>query len=475
MKSRKNRRHIVSITLIIPGVLLVFASLTSCRSGQSSQATPDERDIFISDLKERTFNYFWEQVDKPTWGIPDRYPTRRFTSIAATGFGLTAYLVGIKNGYISRDEGAERVLNTLRWFWNSRQGPETHGVTGYKGFYYHFLTYDSGIRFENTELSTIDTGLLMAGILACQSYFDMNNPDETEIRTLADSLFLRVEWDWAMNGQDAISMGYHPGKGFLKAKWTGYNEAMVLLIMAMGSPTHPINANSWKVWCAPYVWNDFYGYDMVNFSPLFGHQYSHMFIDFRGIQDDYMRSKDIDYFENSRRATLANRAYCADNPGSFEAYSDSVWGLTACDGPGQQRQLTSDGPKQFWAYRARGASAIGIIDDGTIAPTAAGGSIPFLPEECIHTLMNMKEVFGDSLYGQYGFRDAFNMTFKTKDGNRGWFDIDYLGIDQGPILIQLENYQTGLIWDLMKKNKYIVQGLRRAGFTGGWLENVNNE
>ncbi len=238
----------------------------------------------------------------------------------------------------------------------------------------------------------------MAGILSCQSYFDGPGDDETEIRALADSLYRRVEWDWAMNGQDAMSMGYHPGSGFLKSRWTGYNEAMILVVMAMGSPTHPIGDSAWKTWCSTYKWGDFYGYDMVNFSPLFGHQYSHMYIDFRGIQDDYMRQKGIDYFENSRRATLGNRAYCMDNPLGFSAYSGNVWGLTACDGPAQTQQMTSEGLRRFWNYRARGASAIDTIDDGTIAPTAAGGSIPFAPEECISALMAMKEQFGDSLY-----------------------------------------------------------------------------
>ncbi|HYW97312.1 MAG TPA: glucoamylase family protein [Bacteroidales bacterium] len=449
--------------------LLFFVLIVSCTNSKRPAEAPD-REAFLSDLKQRTFNYFWEQVDMPTWGIPDRYPSRRFTSIAATGFGLTSYLVGIENGYITREQGAGRVLNTLRWFWHSKQGPEKSGVTGYKGFYYHFLTYGDGERFENTELSTIDTGLLMAGILSCQSYFDGDNTEETSIRALADSLYLRVQWDWAMNGLDAMSMGYHPGQGFLKAKWVGYNEAMVLVLMAMGSPTHPIGDSAWSTWCKPYVWADFYGYDMINFSPLFGHQYSQMYVDFRGIQDAYTRSKGIDYFENSRRATLGNRAYCIDNPKAYDGYSDNIWGLTACDGPGHSEQMTDHGLRQFWSYRARGASAIDTIDDGTIAPTAAGGSIPFAPDECINALMTMKAQYGDSLYRKYGFCDAFNMTYKTSSGKKGWFDVDYIGIDQGPILIQLENYQTGLIWDVMKKNKYIVAGLRRAGFSGGWLE-----
>jgi hypothetical protein len=430
-----------------------------------------EKTAFLNDLKRRTFMYFWELADKPTGQIPDRYPTNNFTSISATGFGFAAYLVGIENNYITREEGAERVLHGLNWLWQSKQGPEDSGVTGYKGFYYHFLTYGDGIRYRDVELSTIDTGLLMAGILTCQSYFDGDNEAEKQIRSLSDSLYLRVEWDWAMNGQEYMSMGWFPDRGFLDAQWTGYNEAMILIIMAMGSPSHPVHDTAWTSWCKKYQWSEFYGQEHVNFSPLFGHQYSHMFIDFRGIQDAYMADKGIDYFENSRRATYSNRAYCMDNPSGFNGYDDKIWGLTACDGPGEIKLPFDIDSIQFWSYRARGASNLEIVDDGTIAPAAAGGSIPFAPEICINALMAMKDNFGNSLYQEYGFKDAFNLTFQADErSDTGWFDKDYIGIDQGPIVIQIENYQTGLIWQIMKKNKYVFKGLKKAGFSGGWLE-----
>jgi hypothetical protein len=268
-------------------------------------------------------------------------------------------------------------------------------------------------------------------------------------------------------------MGWFPDRGFLDAKWTGYNEAMILILMALGSPSHPVHDSAWHSWCKNYQWSEFYGQEHVNFAPLFGHQYSHMFIDFRGIQDAYMADKGIDYFENSKRATYSNRAYCMDNPSGFNGFSDKIWGLTACDGPGEIKQSFEFDSIQFWGYRARGVSNIEIVDDGTIAPTAAGGSIPFAPEICIDALLAMKNNFGISLYHKYGFKDAFNLTFQVEDNpNPGWFDKDYIGIDQGPILIQLENYQTGLIWEVMKKNKYIVNGLKKAGFHGGWLEQL---
>lgn len=448
-------------------LLILFIPLLSCNTGGNKTNSKAE---FIQDLQQKTFNYFWETVDKDTWQIPDRYPKKTFTSIAATGFGLASYLVGIENNYITRKEGADRVFKTLDWFWNSEQGPDKKGTTGYKGFYYHFLTYNKGVRYKNVELSTIDTGLLMAGMLACQSFFDKNNETEEQIRNLVDSLYRRVQWDWAMNGDKNMSMGWRPEKGFIEASWQGYNEAMILLIMAMGSPTHPVTDTAWKTWCDTYQWDDFYGYEHVNFSPLFGHQYSHMFIDFRGIQDEYMREKGIDYFENSRRATLANRAYCIDNPNNFKGYSENIWGLTACDGPANTKKVVKGDTIQFWTYRARGASSRRITDDGTIAPTAAGGSVPFTPQKSIDALYAMKEKYGDQLYKEYGFKDAFNLTYKTDKSDKGWFDNDYIGIDQGPILIQLENYESDLIWDLMKRNKYIVNGLKKAGFEGGWLD-----
>jgi len=263
-----------------------------------------------------------------------------------------------------------------------------------------------------------------------------------------------------------MSMGWHPESGFIRAQWEGYDESMILLILALGAPVYSIPEGSWDVWTSTNNWADFYGFEHVNFGPLFGHQYSHMFIDFRDIQDAYMREKGIDYFENSRLATLANRAYCIDNPGGFEGYSENIWGLTAGDGPANETRVIGNRKVQFSTYHARGAADGYIEDDGTIVPTAAGGSIPFAPEETLKALYTMKEKFGDQLYTEYGFLDSFNLTYSEE----GWFNPDYIGIDQGPILIQLENYETELIWSILRENKYIRKGLEKAGFTGGWME-----
>ena len=426
---------------------------------------------FLDSLQRDTFRYFWDTTNPENGLVPDRAPTPSFASIAAVGFGLTAYLVGVERGYVTRQQAADRTLQTLRFFANAPQSEKATGVAGYKGFFYHFLDMKTGERFKQVELSTIDTALLLGGILSAQSYFDQNTPAETEIRQLADQIYGRVDWTWFQTRRPFVSMGWHPETGFIKSDWTGYNEAMLLYVLALGSPTHPVGTDVWPAWTKSYPWATFYDQPHVNFDPLFGHQYSHCWIDFRGIRDEYMRGKGIDYAENSRRATYANRAYCVANPGKWRDYGPTIWGLTACDGP---KDTTVSG-RQFFSYRARGAASTQVVDDGTIAPTAAGGSLAFAPEICVPALRAMKTKYGAKLYGDYGFRDAFNPTYRYQSSSangstqQGWFDVDYLGIDQGPILLMAENLRTGFVWNLMKKNPHIRRGLIKAGFTGGWL------
>jgi hypothetical protein len=418
-----------------------------------SRATPEQTTAFLDSLSRDTFNFFWDLAEPENGNQPDRWPTPSFSSIAATGFGLPAYLVGVKRGYITREQAAERVAKTLTFFVRAPRGKSKEGVAGYRGFFYHFIDPKTGLRFQQVELSTVDTGLLMAGILSCHAFFDGDNETEKSIRAMADELYRAVEWDWAMNGDTRMSMGWHPERDFLGARWAGYNEAMILYVLAIGSPTHPIPPSSWTAWTKTYQWATYQRQDYVNFGPLFGHQFSQMFIDFRGIKDEYMAAKGIDYFENSRRATLANRSYCMTNPGAFVGYSASFWGLTACDGPGNRGKANPN--VSFEGYNARGAAQFYLKDDGTIAPTAAGGSIPFAPEECIAALRDMKWRLKTKLYGKYGFKDAFNLSIEYLDGTTGWYDPDYLGLDQGPILLQLENYKSGFVWDVMKKSPYI--------------------
>ena len=466
------------------GLLVVASACTSATSitGISTPIPPSalttRQTAFLDTLERRTFNWFWERSDPNTGLTPDRWPTKSFSSVAAIGFALTAYPVGVERGYVARADAAQRTLNTLRFMFNAPQGTQPANVTGYKGFFYHFLDMQTGFRFERVELSTIDTSLLLGGILFAQSYFTGADPTESAIRAYADSIYLRVDWAWAVNQPNVVSMGWHPESGYINADWRGYDEGMIVYVLALGSPTHSINPASWAEWTKTYVWADFYGQTHVNFAPLFGHQYSHIWIDFRGIQDAYMRGKGIDYFENSRRATLSQRSYAIANPGQWRDYGANVWGLTAGDGPFDTTFVIGGRSRQFFTYRARGAAANEIQDDGTIAPTAAGGSVPFAPEIAIPALIAMREKYGDNLFTNYGFVDDFNPTLVEGTARYGrivpgvgWFDTDYLGIDQGPIIAMIENYRSDLIWKTMRKNKYIVAGLEKAGFTGGWLGN----
>lgn len=462
--------------------LFLRAVLAIASAPTLSGAAPASDDRFLDDVERRTFNYFWKTTPAENGLTPDRWPSKSASSIAAVGFGLTACCLGVDRGWITRDAGAERVLTTLRFFEGSPQNEDPVEATGFRGFYYHFLEMDTGRRWRRCELSSIDTALLMLGVLACQEYFDQDEPSERAIRGLADSLYRRVEWDWMQPRPPLLAMGWKPEEGgFGRADYDGYNEAMFLYVLALGSPTHPIDADAWEAFTASYKWSDFQNREHVNFSPLFGHQYTACWIDLRGIQDAYMRSKGIDYFENSRRATLAQRDYAIANPAGWRGYGENVWGLTACDGPGPHLAVVDGELRRFSSYRARGASAQRIDDDGTIAPTAAGGSIPFTPTESLAALRTMRQRYGDQLYGRFGFRDAFNPTFTfaevtTRHGTvseDGWFDNDYLGIDQGPILLMAENHRTGFVWDLLRSSPYLREGLRRAGFRGGWLDATN--
>ncbi len=435
-------------------------------------------DPFLDTLEARTFQFFWRVTDARTGLAPDRAPSKSFSSVAAIGFALTSYPIGSDRGYVTRAQAAERALVTLEFLWSAPQGAGATGVAGYKGFFYHFLDMQSGRRFETVELSTIDSAILFAGALACREYFTGSDATESRIRALADSLYLRADWQWAQPNAPAITHGWSPEKGFIPYDWRGYNEAMLVYVLALGSPRHPATGDAWREYTTRYQWGRFQGQEYLSFGPLFGHQYSHVWIDFRGIRDDYMRARGIDYFENSRRATYAQQRYGAANPMAWRAYSDSIWGFTASDGPGDTTLLIGGARREFHSYWARGAGGERSNDDGTIAPTAPGGSIAFAPEIALPALKAMRRTYGDDLFSTYGFLDAFNPTFVVgaprashagRDTPRGWFDSDYLGIDQGPILVMTDNFRDELIWSLMKKSPYVRRGLAKAGFTGGWL------
>ena len=401
-------------------------------------------DAFLDYVQQANFDYFWYAANPANGLVPDRSAAGSACSIAAVGFGLTAIGIGIDHGWISRTQGVARVLTTLNTFFSGPQGPGTSGVIGYNGWFYHFLDMNTALRAPGSELSSIDTTLLLSGILYSKQYFNGSNTDETTIRTMADTIFNRVDWNWMARGTNAVSMGWFPSGSFIAGNWIGYDEGMILYLLGLGIATNPLPASAWTKWTSGYTWATYYGESFVPFPPLFGHEYSHCWIDFRHIADAYMNNHSSTYFENSRRAALANRAYCIANPLGWAGYGSNVWGLTACDGP--------------TGYNAHGAPPA-LNDDGTIAPTAPGGAMAFTPEYSLPTLQYLYSNGRLALWTAYGFIDAFNQT-----ANGGWYDTDELGIDQGPIVIMIENYRTQRPWRLFMQNEEVQRGLQRAGF-----------
>lgn len=467
------RQFIGTAGLTLAGLAGGCAPVTRPEAANSGAAPSD----LIGETAERTFRFFWETTDPVTGLAFDRWPTPSFSSVAAIGFALTGYGIGAHHGWITRGEARDRTLTTLRFLAGAPQGPEATGRSGYKGFFYHFLGTTRGHRFARCELSTVDTTLLMGGVLFAQSFFDGADAAEAEIRDIAERLFRAIEWTWITPRAPFVSMGWHPETGFIASDWDIYNEAMLLYVLALGSPTHALPDGTWETYSARFEqsWGNRWGEPHLQFPPLFGHQYSHAFIDFRGIRDPYIASKGIDYFENSRRATYAQQAYAVENAKGLAGYGETVWGLTACDGPGDFTRTIDGRPREFFSYSARGPAD---RDDGTLAPTAALGSLPFAPEIVEPAAREMHARYGAGIWGRYGFIDSFNPTMTDAGAplqhgkvvpGVGWVADDYLGIDQGAILLMIENHRSGLVWEVMRRNPHIRRGLNRAGFTGGWL------
>jgi hypothetical protein len=481
----------VNVYISLFAMLVMAAGVVRSAHGIEFSALPKQQRAMLDDVEKRTFEYFRDSANPANGQVPDHWPNTGgdyFSSIAADGFGLTAYGIGVERGWMTRAEAVKRTLATLKFFRDAPQG-DAADASGNHGFFYHFLEMDSGRRYHAKswdELSTIDTTLLLGGVLFSQSYYDRNSKDEKEIRRLADEIYRAVDWPWASTRAPLVAMGWTPEAGFIHVDWRGYNEAMLLYVLALGSPTHAIEPSAWGAWTESYddTWGAFQGQEHLGFAPTLGHQYSHVWIDFRGIQDDYMRKRGIDYFTNSQRAALAQHEYAIHNPLQWKDYSSDIWGLTACNGPrastpkGEPDRYANDA-KTFYGYIARGAALHGTIDDGTIAPTAAIGSIAFTPEIVIPAIAAMQKRYGDAVYTRYGFIDAFNPSFSYMDRplrtgsivpNVGWVDNLYIGIDQGPIVAMIENYRSDFVWKVMRRNPYIRAGLQRAGFSGGWLD-----
>lgn len=419
-----------------------------------------QEEMMLDSIQQKTFLFFMGE-SHPEWGIvKDRSAQWAPCSIAATGFGLPCFAIGVERKWITREQAAKITLNIMQFFMNSDQSGAKDGI-GYKGFYYHFLRMDTGKREWNCELSSVDTGLLMMGIIFARNYYDQDNATEKQIRELAGKLIDRVDWDFMLmpaNGKDAytISMGWTPEKGLHEMGWTGYNEALFLYILAAGSGMKDAG-KSFDAWLSTYKWYTPYkGLSHVAFPPLFGHQFTPAFIDCRGLVDSYMKEKGIDYFENSRRASYVQRRYAVDNPYGWVGYDSLIWGVTACDGPTEKYDF---GNKKFLGYAGRGSSGpdFNYFDDGTIAPYGPISSLPFAPEIVLPTIKALNDRYGAKIWGKYGYYDSFNPTAK-------WVDDDFLGIDEGPMLIMIENFRSGLVWNYMMKDKVIQDGLNRLGF-----------
>ena len=411
--------------------------------------------------------YFLKEVNHQNGLIRDKTQDGAPASIAAVGMALATAPLAVERGGAPRDFMARRTLTRLRFFWNSPHGPEPD-ATGYKGFYYHFLDMETGRRVWNCELSTVDSAFLLAGMLTAAAYFDQDTALEHEIRTLADALYRRADWRWAQNGGATLTHGWRPESGFLPYRWEGYDEALLLYMLALGSPTYPLPEESYAAWASTYEWKKIYDWELLYCGPLFTHQLSHLWIDFRGIQDAFMREHGLDYFENSRRATYVHQQYAIRNPLEFAGYGEFCWGLTASDGPGPTVRLINGIERRFFDYIGRGAPY--GPDDGTIAPWAVVASLPFAPEIVLPTIQHFDHL-DLGMLRPYGFKATFNPTFTLEDG-RGWVSPWHFGIDQGPIVLTIANYQNGLLWNVMRRCPYLVTGLRRAGFTGGWLERM---
>ena len=430
-------------------------------------ARPEHMEL-LRHLQEHSFGYFVHEVNRDNGLVLDKTEEDWPASIAAVGMALTCYPVGVARGFIGRDQGVERTLTTLRFFAASEQSTAVD-ATGYRGFYYHFLHMGSGKRAWNSELSSIDTALFIAGALAAAEYFDGPSGDEAEIRALATMLYERIEWDWMLQGGTTICHGWRPepDAGFIPFRWEGYDEALVLYILALGSPTHGIGSECYDAWCLTYEWKSVYDIEYLYAGPLFIHQLSHVWIDFRGIQDRSMRGRQSDYFENSRRATQVQQQYGMRNPLGMASVGELCWGITASDGPGPATKRIDGVERTFLDYVARGVPD--GPDDGTLAPWAVAASLPFAPDIVLPTVMNFRRLKIE-IANPYGFKASINPLFPgTNEDGVGWISKYHFGINEGPTVLMIENYRSGLIWSLTRRAGPFVRGLQSAGFEGGWL------
>lgn len=455
----------LAIAAALAGVAIVLYLLR-----RHGKGTVDAQ--MLEALEKAHFNYFVQNQDPVTGLVRDRSTGSAPCSIAAQGFAFTAYAIAAQRRWITRAEAAAYTVKVLRLLAAAPQSPAGSGLSGYCGYFYHMLDPRTGLRatpptWWNSELSSIDTALLMAGVLFARNYFDGDSVVEREIRELVRTLYERVEWPWMANEKGLINLAWSPENGFTSHFYRGHNEAVLLMILAASSPTHPLKPEAWEEFICHSQPVRHYGELFIETpgGPMFTYQYPQAWIDFRGIRDALNRRVGFDYFENARRATVAHYRYAIDNPHGYRGYGPLCWGLTACDGPGWTDLQIDGRQRSFFGYSERGAP--GGHDDGTIAPTAAASSLPFAPELVLPLLREWVASRPEILRSD-GFADAFNPTFDASSPS-GWISPDTVGIDQGAIVLMVENYRTGLVWKIMRKDADLRRGLRRCGFAGGWL------
>jgi hypothetical protein len=424
--------------------------------------TDSSDEAFLDGLQRAAFDYFTAYSNPDNGLIADTSRPDSPCSIAVVGFGLSCYPIAVERGWIPREQAAARVLKTLQFFWDGEQSAHAN-ATGYRGFYYHFLDMHSGKRVWRCELSLIDTALLLAGMLTAALYFDAEGT-ETRLRTLAQDLYDRVEWNWALDGADTLQQGWLPEMGFLHYGWEGYNEATILYVLAIGSSTYPLPGASFANWTFTYQWENLLGTDTLYSGPLFTHLFSHAWIDFRGLRDRFMRQMDSDYFNNTRSAIAIQREYAARNPHGFAAYGRNIWGITAGDGPRNPQSALNSRDRRYFGYMSRGAPY--GPDDGTLAPWAMLATIPFEPGSALAGTRELLRRYPE-VCKENRFASGFNPSHRTEGS--AWMSPGWYGLDQGLVVMMIENYRTGLIWKLTRRSSALQAGLVRAGFEGGWL------
>ncbi|ASY63778.1 hypothetical protein SJ05684_c23370 [Sinorhizobium sojae CCBAU 05684] len=418
----------------------------------------------IDRLHRAAFDYFLQHSDARTGLVADTARPGSPASIAATGFGLSCYPVAVERGWIGRRDAAQRVLTAFRFLDGSRQASDPR-ASGYRGFYYHFLDMRTGERAWNSELSTIDSALLLAGVLTAAAYFSGRNAAEARLRDLAERLYARADWRWALNGGATITMGWRPPGRFLKHRWRGYSEALLIYVLALGATDRAIAPESYDAYAAAHEWLTIDGGRHLHQGQLFIHLFPHAWVDFRAIRDAGMQEASSDYFENTRRAIRLQRAHAQANPHGFAGYCRELWGFSACHAPRGRMRLRDGRWQRLLGYAARGAPF--GADDGTLVPWAPLAGLPFEPDACLSGLSHLLDRY-PALLRDGRLPGGFNPSLPG-DGPEGWVDDRVVGLDQGLTVMMIENWRSGLLWELTRGIAPFRRGLEKAGFTGGWL------